>query len=79
MGLAYYFSTDILKEGDEPRRFACFITRSYYISKDLATVEVSEEEKKEHIGKILRASSFYFHENEVQIWGVKNILHFVEY
>lgn len=79
MGPAYYFTTDILKEGDEVRRFACFITRTYYMSKDLAKEEISDEEKKEHIVKILRASSFYFHENEVQLWGVKNILHFVEY
>jgi len=49
------------------------------MSKDLAKEEISDEEKKEHIVKILRASSFYFHENEVQLWGVKNILHFVEY
>jgi hypothetical protein len=47
----------------------------------------SEEEEndkkdptKEYIKEeILYASTLYFHENELQLWGIKNITHFIKY
>lgn len=77
---AYYFTSDYLN--DEPymlKRFSCFIVNCLYVLDDINTELTDEEEKQDIKNKSLGASTIYFHENEIQLWGIKNNLHFLEY
>ena len=75
----YLFSTETIFEDDNEqyKRFACFLVKDKYYKKDI--IELTEEEKKTDNDDNLTASTFYFHENETQFWGIKNISHFIEY
>jgi hypothetical protein len=78
-GIAYYFTTlPIINSNVESlKRYACFIINGLYIKGDIN--ELQEEEKEEYQKQILPASTIYFHENNLQLWGIKNISQFVEY
>jgi len=79
LGIAYYFTTlPIINSNVESlKRFACFIINGLYIKGDID--ELQEEEKEEYQKQILPASTIYFHENNLQLWGIKNISQFIEY
>jgi len=78
-GIAYYFTTLPIVNTDVSllKRFSCFITNGLYIKGDIDNLE--EEEKEKYRNQIITASSFYFHENLLQLWGIKNISHFIQY
>jgi hypothetical protein len=78
-GIAYYFSTSPIVNTDVSslKRFSCFITNGLYIKGNLDDLE--EDEKEKYRNQIITASSFYFHENLLQLWGIKNISHFIQY
>jgi hypothetical protein len=78
-GIAYYFTTLPIVNTDVSslKRFSCFITNGLYIKGDIDSLE--EEEKEKYQNQLITASSFYFHENLLQLWGIKNISHFIEY
>ena len=78
--MAYYFTSNPIVNNDTKgfRRFACFIFKALYILKDIE-IELTEEEKDNYEDKIIEASTIYFHENGLQLWALKNILHFAEY
>jgi hypothetical protein len=80
-GPAFYFTGDPIKKTgvENLKRFSCFIVRCLYLLKDIATDDIKEEDLKDYINSKIAASTFYFHENDIQLWGIKNILHFVEY
>lgn len=79
---------------DELVRFACFTCRVVYIKKDIVTELSQEEREYYTQGvdnpnivlapglptveNIHDASTLYFVENGLQLWSVKNILHFTE-
>jgi len=91
-GYSYYFSTYPLDESNsnELIRFYCFTFRNLYIMNSIT--ELSEQEKEYYkrgnetnveidpylptIENIQEASTISFIENEVQLWSIKNILHF---
>ena len=77
---SYYFTSDYLN--DEPfilKRFCCFIVNCLYVLDDIITELLDEEEKQNIKNKSVGASTVYFHENNIQLWGIKNNLHFIEY
>ena len=78
-GIAHYFTTLPIMNTDVPslKRFSCFITNGLYIKGDIDSLE--EEEKEKYQNQLITASSFYFHENLLQLWGIKNISHFIQY
>lgn len=78
--MAYFFTSKPILNSDTKgfRRFACFIFKALYILKDIE-IELTEEEKDNYEDKLLEASTIYFHENGLQLWALKNILHFSEY
>jgi len=78
-GIAYYFTTlPIINSNVETlKRYACFIINGLYIKGDIN--ELQEEEREEYQKQILPASTIYFHENNLQLWGIKNISQFIEY
>jgi hypothetical protein len=47
-----------------------------YILKDIT--EIDDEIKQQFMNRIISSSSYYFHENKLQLWGVKDVLSFVE-
>lgn len=80
-GPAFYFTGDPIQKTkvENLKRFSCFIVRCLYLLQDIEIDEIKEEDFKEYQKSKIAASTFYFHENGVQMWGIKNILHFVEY
>jgi hypothetical protein len=75
----YYFTGDYI--GEEPillKRFCCFIVNCLYVPDDIITEMSDEEEKQKIREKGVSASTIYFKENDIQLWAVKNILHFTE-
>lgn len=83
LGSAYYFSTDpINMPADKCKRYCCFIVKCIYdivlqadqiVYEDLLIDKIQLEEK------ILSASTIYFHENNIQYWGIKNNTHFISF
>ena len=72
-----YFSTNpIQPDNTNLTKYAVFIHNCLYILKDIT--EIDDETKQSYNNNIISASSYYFHENKLQLWGVKEILHFVE-
>lgn len=84
LGLAYYFSTNPINATEmDCKRFSCFIVKCLYdiVLKDSDLYyndELIDDENTSFTDKLLAATTFYFHEKEVQYWGVKNVLHFCE-
>ena len=78
LGMAYYFSTYPIKEyeSENLKRFSCFMVNDLYIKNDI--IEFEEEEKEKIKDDVLSASTIYFYENELQLWGIKNMIHFTE-
>jgi hypothetical protein len=71
----YYFSSSPLNEQNKDLpRYIIFINNCLYIMKDISKVD--EKQTAEYIDKVLSSSSFYFHENNIQIWGLKDVLQF---
>lgn len=84
-GSAYYFFTHSEKiDTSVCKRFCCFIVKCVY---DIQLKDgqiyyngtLVDEDKTTFNDIILGASSFYFHENNIQYWGIKNNLHFTEF
>jgi len=77
---AFYFTTYPLEgetDIDNLVRYAVYIVKGYYmIEKDIASFIEEKDNLKEIQEKTLMASTIYFHEKGVQMWAVKNILHF---
>lgn len=78
LGMAYYFSTYPIKEyeSENLKRYSCFMVNDLYIKNDI--IELEEEEKEKIKEDVLSASTIYFYENELQLWGIKNMIHFTE-
>ena len=78
LGMAYYFSTYPIKEyeSENLKRYSCFMVNDLYIKNDI--IDFEEEEKEKLKDDVLSASTIYFYENELQIWGIKNMIHFTE-
>jgi hypothetical protein len=77
---AYYFTSYPIFDNEQTeqlQRYVCFIINGLYLMKDIST-EMTDDEKPEYEDKILAASTIYFHENDLQLWGVKNIGHFTK-
>lgn len=75
----YYFTGEYI--GDEPillKRFCCFIVNCLYVPDDIITEMTDEDEKQKIRERSVTASTIYFKENDIQLWAVKNILHFTE-
>jgi len=75
----YYFSGEYI--GEDPilfKRFCCFIVNCLYVEDDIITELTDEDEKQSIKEKAVSASTIYFRENDIQLWAVKNILHFTE-
>lgn len=82
-GSAYYFSNNPDNEMNTYKRFSCFIVKCVYdirLKDDQLYYndELIDEDKTKFNDIILSASSFYFHEKDIQYWGIKNNLHFTE-
>ena len=73
-----YFSTNPIHSEDniKLKKYAVFIDNCLYILKDIT--EIDNEIKVSYTNNIISSSAFYFHENNLQLWGVKDILRFVE-
>ncbi len=75
----YYFSGDYIGEDAFLlKRFCCFIVNCLYIEDDIITELKDEDEKQSIREKSVSASTIYFKEDNIQLWAVKNILHFTE-
>ena len=86
LGLCYLFSTFPLIETytENLKRFSCFMVNELYLKNNISSImneEEKESEEEENIkDDILIASTIYFrNELEIQLWGIKNISHFIEY
>lgn len=77
IGRSHLFSTDPFENNENIIRCACFISKGMYIVKDVNTSELTDSDKEKHAEIIDDACSIYFHENGYQLWGIKNITHFV--
>lgn len=79
-GEIYAFTTEPIvapAENETYRRFSCFLVKDKYLIKDVT--EMTDEEKETEKETILAASTLYYHENGLQVWGIKNVCQFVEY
>ena len=72
-----FFSTyPIQSDSNNLKKYAVFIHNCLYILKDIT--EFDNEIKQQYTNRIISSSSYYFHDNKVQLWGVKDVLSFVE-
>jgi hypothetical protein len=86
-GPAFYFSTQPLPLKDINnsipstdsgyRRYACYESRTFVLRGDITT-DITDEQKQQIQETILMASTFSFNENNIPMWGIKNILQFTE-
>lgn len=88
LGLAYFFSTFPINKYDTEnlKRYSCFMVKELYLKKDINLVkedivndEIETVEEDFTKDDIIGASTVYFHENELQLWAIKNIIHFIDY
>jgi len=71
------FSTNPIQPGNANiTKCAVFIHNCLYLLQDIT--EIDDETKQSYINKVISSSTFYFHENKLQLWGIKDILQFVE-
>ena len=73
IGPCYLFTSELIHENDKVDRIPVFIVNCYYTSEILN--EMTEEDKVDLRKQLLKSSSVYFHENNIQLWGVRNISH----
>ena len=73
VGPCYLFTSELIHENDKVDRIPVFIVNCYYTHGMLN--EMTEEDKVDLRKQLLKSTSVYFHENNIQLWGVRNISH----
>jgi hypothetical protein len=78
LGYSYYFNNTLEDESqfENLQRVAIFVVNSLYILEEINDFDLSQEE---NITNFSEASTIYFHENEIQLWSIRNINHYVLY
>ena len=71
LGPCYLFSTELINENELVDRIPVFIVNCFYMNEPLDGM--TEEDKKEISKKLLKSCSVYFKENQLQLWGIRNI------
>jgi hypothetical protein len=73
LGPCYLFTSELIHENELVNRLPVFIVNCLYVEDILN--EMTEEEKVHLKNKLVKSCSVYYHENNLQLWGIRNITH----
>jgi len=72
-GPCYIFTNELIHENEIVDRIPVFIVNCFYITEIIN--EMTEDEKVNLRKKLIKSCSVYYHENNLQLWGIRNISH----